>query len=91
MTITQDQIPEDLRKIAESVIESHKAGHKAVIKKVGTMVDGKPTGFVLDCLGTVPAIEIKADGRVLYGGYTVGELEEFCMLDAGRGSGWGLC
>lgn len=90
MTITQDQIPEDLRTFAASIIQSHEASHKAIIKKVGAMVDGKPTGFAFDCLGTVPAIEIKADGQVLYGGYTVGELEEFCMLDAGRGSGWGL-
>lgn len=80
MTITQDEIPEDLREIAASIFKSRSVGHKAVIKKIGFVIDGQPTGFVFDCCATIPGLEIK-DGQVLYGGYTVSELEELCALD----------
>lgn len=57
-----------------------KAGLKAVITKVGTIENGKPMGFVFDCCGVVPGIEIKSDGQVLYGGHAVDELVCLCAL-----------
>jgi hypothetical protein len=72
---------DNLHELARRIIEDKKAGRKAVISRVGDIVNGEPTGFVFDCCETIPAIEITDDGQILYGGYTADELESICAAN----------
>lgn len=49
---------------------------KAKIISYGYVENGMPKRWGFDCLGKVAGIEYKSDGTVLYGGYTVDELNE---------------
>ena len=74
--LTKDQLHE----LARKIIAGHKAGCKATVVKVGVIIDGQPTGFEFDGRGeTVAAIEVKDDGQILYGGWTVDELEHLSL------------
>ncbi len=43
---------------------------------VGNIINGEPEGWLFDCKRKVPALEFKADGNVLYAGYSISELEK---------------
>ena len=49
---------------------------KAKILRKGLVIGNEPMFWAFNCLETVPAVEVRADGTVLYGGYTVDELRE---------------
>ena len=53
---------------------------KAKILKVGQIIYGIPINWHFDCGRTVDTIEVK-DDRVLYGGYTVDELQQILDED----------
>lgn len=52
---------------------------KARIVSMGTVVDGKATGWVMDG-GNYPGLTISADGSELLGGWTIQELERIAEL-----------
>lgn len=49
---------------------------KAKIVTIGIIINGEPIGWRFDCQGIIPGIEILANGMILYGGYSVDELEQ---------------
>ena len=52
---------------------------KAEILNYGYIENGVPYRFAFDCKNSVNGIELKDDGTILYGGYTVDELKELAI------------
>ena len=66
---------DELYELAKKILAGSKAGCKATVVKIGVIIDERPTGFEFDGRGAaMAAIEIKDDGQILYGGWTVDEL-----------------
>jgi hypothetical protein len=49
---------------------------KGKILTVGHIINGKPENWKIDCEGMVAAINITANGQILYAGYSILELEK---------------
>lgn len=61
---------------------------KAIIIQIGTVdKNNQPQDWIFDCLDIVPAFEIKTDGKILYGGWSVDELRTMAARSFGKGEG----
>ena len=73
----EDSERKRIEALAKKILNDRKSGKRkrAVITRVGFIINGEPENWGFDCMMEVPAIEITADGEMLMAGYSIQELK----------------